>query len=84
LQNVSQKKKLFISEFRKQVLLKLNKLLYKMDKCENILNVFEEKIQFRDNEDNEECNIQFPLISMQDLTNFEEQLQDSKFKQNVV
>jgi len=55
-----------------------------MDRCENMLNIFEEKIQFKDNEDNEECNIQFPLISIQDLTNFEEQLQDSKFKQKVV
>jgi len=43
-----------------------------MNKCENMLNVFEEKIQFKYDEDNEECNIQFPLISIQDLTNFEE------------
>lgn len=55
-----------------------------MDRMENTLNVFDEKLQHKDNEIGEECNIQLPLISIQDMHNFEEQLQESQFKQNVV
>lgn len=68
----------------KQVLLKLNKILYKMDRFENNLHALEAKIQLKDNEIDEECNIQFPLVSLQDLNNFEEQLQESQFKNKVV
>lgn len=68
----------------KQVLLKLNKILHKMDRFENMLHVLEEKIQFKDNEIGIECNIQFPLVSLQDLNNFEEQLQESQFKNTAV
>ncbi|KAM0734810.1 hypothetical protein ACS0PU_011629 [Formica fusca] len=71
-------------ELMKQVLLKLNKILHKMDRFENMLHVLEEKIQFKDNEIGIECNIQFPLVSLQDLNNFEEQLQESQFKNTVV
>ncbi|KMQ89708.1 hypothetical protein RF55_10634, partial [Lasius niger] len=71
-------------EFKKQVLFKLNKILYKVERLENILNGFEERIQFRNNEIDEECDIQFPLVSLQDLTNFEEQLQESQFKNKVL
>lgn len=73
-----------VSEFQKQVLFKLNKMLYKMDRIDSKLHVFEENIQFKDNEIGEECNIQFPLISLQELNNFEDQLQESQFKQKVV
>lgn len=55
-----------------------------METYENMLYTFEEKLQFKYNEIDEEYDIQFPLVSLQDLNNFEEQLQNSQFKQKVV
>lgn len=74
----------FVSEFNKQVLLKLNKILYKVDRLENSLKTLEEKIQFKDNDPEEEYDIQFPLLSVEDLKKFEEQLQESHLKHKVV
>lgn len=54
-----------------------------MDRFENMLHVLEERIQFKD-EIGIECNIQLPLVSLQDLNNFEEQLQESQFKNTVI
>lgn len=54
-----------------------------MDTFENILRAFEEKIQFKDNRMGEECDMQ-QLASLQDLSNFEEQLQESQFRHKVI
>lgn len=77
------KKKLF-SEFKKQVIGKLNKILYRTDAIENKLHQLENDIQFQDIDNSEECDIQFPLETLQDLNNFEELLQESQFKQEMV
>jgi hypothetical protein len=55
-----------------------------MDRFENMLHVLEEKIQFKDTEIGEEYNFQFPLNTLEDLNNFEEQLKNLEFKQKVV
>ncbi|XP_024891389.1 uncharacterized protein LOC112467138 [Temnothorax curvispinosus] len=49
-----------------------------------MLNAFDEKLQFKDNEINDECDVQFPLQSLEDLNEFEQQLQESQFKQKVL
>lgn len=73
--------KKIVSEFQKQAVFKLNKILYKkMERMENILYGFENKNKFTN--EIEESDIQFPLVS--DLNNFEEQLQESQFKNKVV
>lgn len=77
------KKKIF-SEFKKQVIGKLNKILYRTDAIENKLHQLENDIQFQDIDNSEECDIQFPLETLQDLNNFEELLQESQFKQKMV
>lgn len=71
-------------EFQKQVLLKLNKILYKMDRFENMQHILMENTRFKDNEVNEEFNIELPLLSLEDLNNFEQQLQESQFRNKVV
>ncbi|KMQ84179.1 anaerobic ntp large subunit [Lasius niger] len=69
-------------EFQKQALFKLNIILYKMERMENILYGFENKNKFTN--EIEESDIQFPLVTVSDLNNFEEQLQESQFKNKVV
>lgn len=76
--------KKIILEFQKQILFKMNKMLYKMERVENILYGFEEKITKKFTNEVEESHIQFPLITLSDLNNFEEQLQESQFKNKVV
>ncbi|KMQ86083.1 hypothetical protein RF55_15045, partial [Lasius niger] len=73
-------------EFKKIMLGKLNRILFKLDNIENKLEMLEEKvIQFR----NQSCiqennNIQFPICTLAVLTVFEEQLQDTRFKEDVL
>lgn len=54
-----------------------------MDRMEDILyRFYEEKIKCTN--EIEESDIQFPLVTLSDLNNLEEQLQESQFKNKVV
>lgn len=59
--------------------MKLNKILYKLDAVENKINILEEKMTSYSIDMNEKCNIQFPLLSLSELTYFEGQLEEEKF-----
>jgi len=65
---------------------KLNRILFKLDTIENKFEMLEEKVvQFG----NQSCiqknnNIQSPICTLAELTVFEEQLQDTRFKKDVV
>ena len=75
-----------ISEFKKLVLVKLNRIIYKLDTFENRFDKFEaEKAQYSKPACIiQESSIQFPISTLPQLTLFEEQLQDMKFKEDVV
>lgn len=55
-----------------------------MDRFENMQYILMENARFKDNEIDEECNIGLPLLSLEDLNNFEMQLQEPQFKNRVV
>ncbi|XP_077265252.1 uncharacterized protein LOC143899128 [Temnothorax americanus] len=78
------KENLSDQEFKRRILYKLNKILFNQERFEIMLNAFDEKLQFKDNEINDECDVQFPLQSLEDLNEFEQQLQESQFKQKVL
>lgn len=68
------------------MLSKLNRILFKLDTIENKFEILEQKViqhknQFCIQENN---NIQFPICTLAELTFFEEQLQDTRFKEDVV
>jgi len=64
---------------------KLNRILYKLDTIENKLEIFQEKIQYQNQSSIiQENNIQFPICTLSELTLFEEQLQEMRFKEDVV
>ncbi|KAM0728587.1 hypothetical protein ACS0PU_004842 [Formica fusca] len=70
-----------IYDFKKHILWKLNKVLYKLDAIENRLDRLQEKEQ----SSNQFCNIQeidilLPIRTIADLTSFEEQLKERKFQ----
>lgn len=47
--------------------------------------MFQDKLQYRNQFNNiQENNIQFPICTLVQLTLFEEQLQDIRFKEDVV
>lgn len=74
-----------MTEFKKLMLGKLNRILYKLDTIENKLEIFQEKIQYQNQSSIiQEENIQFPICTLSELTLFEEQLQEMKFKEDVV
>jgi len=53
--------------------------LYKLDIINNKINIFEEKIQFSSQYDiNEECSIQFPLSTFNELILFEAKVKEKK------
>ncbi|XP_071577867.1 uncharacterized protein [Temnothorax nylanderi] len=75
----------YTHEFKKIILRKLNKILYKMETIEKNIEMFDKKVQYS----NQPCiaqksNIQFPIGTLPELTLFEEQLQDMKFKEDVL
>lgn len=71
-----------ILEFKKQVLRKLNNIIYKIGILERKIDIFEEK-QTSDDID-QEYDIQLPISTVDDLASFEEQLQQINFKNAVV
>lgn len=76
---------ILISDFKKHILWKLNKVLYKLDAIENRLDRLQEKEQ----SSNQFCNIQeidilLLIRTIADLTSFEEQLKERKFQDDVV
>ncbi|XP_011858099.1 PREDICTED: uncharacterized protein LOC105555682 isoform X2 [Vollenhovia emeryi] len=72
-------------EFKKQIIGKLNKILYKLDNIENRINMTEEKMQFSYHTyDNDESDIHFPISTLTELISFEDQLQNTKFKDKVL
>lgn len=74
-----------MTEFKKLMLGKLNRILFKLDTIENKLEIFQEKIQYQNQSSIiQEENIQFPICTLSELTLFEEQLQEMKFKEDVV
>lgn len=76
---------LYTHEFKKVMLGKLNRILYKLDTIENKFEILQEKVQYRNQsyiiQNN---NIQFPICTLPELTLFEEQLQDMRFKEDVL
>ncbi|XP_011858100.1 PREDICTED: uncharacterized protein LOC105555682 isoform X3 [Vollenhovia emeryi] len=73
------------NEFKKQIIGKLNKILYKLDNIENRINMTEEKMQFSYHTyDNDESDIHFPISTLTELISFEDQLQNTKFKDKVL
>lgn len=75
--------KYLFSEFKKQIVFKLNKVLYKLDTMQNKINLLEQKISHPINI-NEELDIQLPILSQEELQLFEEQLGEEIFKNKVV
>lgn len=74
-----------MTEFKKLMLGKLNRILYKLDTIENKLEIFQEKIQYQNQSSIlQENNIQFPICTLSELILFEEQLQEMRFKEDVV
>jgi len=72
-------------DFKKLIVWKLNKILYKLDTIENRLDILQEKGQ----SSNQFCNIQeidilLPICTIADLTSFEEQLKEIKFQDDVL
>lgn len=65
------------------MLFKLNKVLYKLDTIQNKITLLEEKISHPINI-SEESNIQLPISSQEELQLFEDQLEEEKFKNQVV
>lgn len=75
--------KYLLSEFKKRIVFKLNKVLYKLDTMQNKINLLEQKISHPINI-NEELDIQLPILSQEELQLFEEQLGEEIFKNKVV
>ncbi|XP_070166256.1 uncharacterized protein [Polyergus mexicanus] len=71
------------NEYKKLVLGKLNKVLYKLNTIENKFNIFEQKMQ-PSNCLNQKNDIQLPISTFQELIDFEEQLHEMEFKQQVL
>lgn len=65
------------------MLLKLNKLIYKVDALQTKMNVIQEKVS-EPLHTNEEFNVPLPIGQYDDLMLFEEHLQEDKFKNHVV
>lgn len=76
---------LYDDEFKKLIITKVNRILYKLDVIDNRLNMLEEKMHFsRHSYVSQECDIHFPISTLIELTSFEEQLQEIKFKDEVL
>lgn len=73
-------------EFKKQIIGKLNKILYKLDGIEIKINMLEEKMQFscHSYDGQDECDIHFPISTLTELISFEDQLQEIEFKDKVL
>ena len=74
----------FISDLTKQIIGKINKVLYKLDNIENRFDILEEKIQPSRHYNDSEYDIQFPISTFTELINFEEQIKEATFKDKVV
>lgn len=74
---------MFVSEFKRQMLTKLNKILYKLDVVEHKLIILENKMTSSTYID-EECDTQFPFSLTTQLTLFEQQLEETVFKNQMV
>jgi len=73
-----------ISDFKKNVLWKLNKILYKLNTIESRLDMLQEKEQFSNQFCIQEIDILFPIYTIVNLTSLEEQLKERKFQDDVV
>jgi len=73
-----------ISDFKKNVLWKLNKILYKLNTVESRLDMLQEKEQFSNQFCIQEIDILFPICTIVNLTSLEEQLKERKFQDDVV
>lgn len=71
------------SDFKKNILWKLNKILYQLNNIENrVMGISQEKSYEFCN--NPEIDNLFPICTMFDLISFEEKLEERKFQDNVL
>lgn len=73
-----------ISEFKKLVLGKLNKILYKQNNLENRMDILEYKMERSNYCSQEEIIIQLPVTTFEELTSFEENLKEVNYKNEAV
>lgn len=73
-----------ISEFKKLVLGKLNKILYKQNNLENRMDILEYKMERSSYCSQEEIIIQLPVTTFEELTSFEENLKEVNYKNEAV